>query len=386
MAIKIAVIAYACRRGGGLFQTINLLKALKNVTEDEQFMIVCPAGCGYEEIELPANSKLFVYKGSHSPLRYWFELHTLPKIVRNYKPDVIFGPANVGLTNPPVPQALFMRNAYFFYDKKHYPDMNLRTRLRIASLRPQIRKCVSVTDLIFCQTPVVKRRFCEKYHYPEGQIRILGFPPPKEITPITGSEAPSVFDRSSDNFYILLLTPYIPHRNPGVLIPLCRRYGVQIRQKQIKFITTVQVKDHPRAGAFLKEISRQHLEDVIINVGPLSRKDVARYLCCSDLLWLPTLLECLPTSYLEAMSVGVPILAPNLDFANYVCGDAAVYYNPWDVDSMFEKIMLLRENQEISQTLMSKGKLQLQDSKKFPQSWEEVAATTLRELRKLAGK
>jgi hypothetical protein len=53
---------------------------------------------------------------------------------------------------------------------------------------------------------------------------------------------------------------------------------------------------------------------------------------------------------------------------------------------MFEKIMLLRENQEISQILMSEGKLQLQDSKKFPQSWEEVAATTLRELRKLAGK
>ena len=61
MAIKIAIIAHACRGGGGLFQTANLLKALKNVTEDEQFMIVCPAGCGYEEIELPANSKLFVY-------------------------------------------------------------------------------------------------------------------------------------------------------------------------------------------------------------------------------------------------------------------------------------------------------------------------------------
>lgn len=387
MAIKIAIIAHACRGGGGLFQTANLLKALKNIAQDEQFMLVCSAGYGFEEIRLPDNSELFVYKGRHNPLeRYWFEFVTLPKIVARYNADVVYSPGNTGLTNPHVPQALFIRNAYLFYDKKHCPDMYPRLQLRIAALKWQVKKSLPGTKLIFCQTPVVKRRFCEKYHYPEGQIRILGFPPPAEITPAIGLETPSVFVKDAGNFYILLMTCYMPHKNPSVLIPLCKRYGAQIRKKQIKFITTVQAEDHPRAGVFLKEISKHRLEDVIINVGQIPREDIAKYLCCSHLLWLPTLLECLPTTYLEAMSVGVPILAPDLDFANYVCGDAAVYYDPWDVGSMFEKIMLLRENQEISQTLMSKGKLQLQDSKKFPQSWEEVAATTLRELRKLAGK
>ncbi len=385
MSIRIAIVAHACRSGGGLFQTTCLLKALKNVVQDEQFLLVCSAGYGFEEIKLPPNSKVLVYKGRHNPLeRYWFELVRLPGIIDRYNADVVYSPGITGLINPHVPQALFIRNAYLFYDKKHYPDMYPRLRLRIAALKLQAKRSLSQTSLIFCQTPVVKRRFAEKYRYPEKQIKVLGFPPPAEMLPATNLEAPCVLDKKLGDFRILMLTEYMPHKNPGILLPLCERYGSQIRERQIRFITTVEPEDHPQAEKFLKEVSRRGLGDVIINAGKLSRKDVSRYLCHSDILWLPTLLECLPTTYLEAMSLGTSILAPDLDFARYTCDEAAVYYDPWDVDSIFEKIMFMRENPQIRRGLAEKGKLQLQNREKFPESWEEVAAITLQELRKLA--
>jgi glycosyltransferase involved in cell wall biosynthesis len=385
MAIKIAIIAHACRGGGGLFQTTNLLKALKNVVRDEQFLLVCSAGYGFEKIELPPNSKVFVFQGKHNPLeRYWFELVTLPNLIDRYNPDVAYSPGPTGLVNSRVPQTLFIRNAYLFYDKKHYPDMRLRLRLRIAALKLEVRKSLRGTRLIFCQTPIVEQRFSEKYDYPRNQMRVLGFPPPAEMPSATNLEAPCILDKKLGDFRILMLTEYMPHKNPGILIPLCERYDSQIREKQIRFITTVEPEDHPRAEKFLKEVSRRGLGDVIINAGKLSRKDVSRYLRHSDILWLPTLLECLPTTYLEAMSVGAPILAPDLDFARYTCDEAAVYYDPWDVDSIFEKIMFMRENPQIRRGLAEKGKLQLQNREKFPESWEEVAAITLQELRKLA--
>ena len=138
--IKIAVIAHGCRVGGGLFGTLNLLKAFKNVAQDEQFLLVCSAGYGYEEIELPPNSKFFIYKGGHSPLvRTWFERVTLPKIVERYNPDVIFGPGNIGLTKPRAPQALFIRMPYLLYDKKYYPDIDWRLQFRVMALRHQIK-------------------------------------------------------------------------------------------------------------------------------------------------------------------------------------------------------------------------------------------------------
>ncbi len=383
--MKIAIIAHSCRVGGGLIGTKNLLKALKNVVKDEQFMVICSAGCGYEEIELPANSELFIYKDSHSLLkRYWFETIELPKIVKKYAPDVIFGPGNIGLTNPGVPQALFVRQAYLFYDKRHYPDIPLRALLRIKALKHQIKKSLPKTNLVFCQTPIVKQRFAEKMHYRMENIKIIPLPPPEEIFLKADLSKPAIFQELPDTFYVLILTRYLTHRNPSILIPLCKRFGKQIRNKGIKFITTVEPKDHPKAQRFLNDIVADNLKDIIINVGMLSRNDVSRYLSHSHLLWLPTLLETLCLPYLEAMKCGTAIMAPDLDFARYVCGDAAIFYNPWDIDSIFKTLMFIRENDSLRQTLIEKGSESLNDRQKFAGSWEETANNILYELRALA--
>jgi glycosyltransferase involved in cell wall biosynthesis len=380
--IKIAIIAHNCREGGGLVGTLNLVKAFKDVAQNEQFLLVCSAGYGYEEIELPPNSELFVYRGRQSPpARYWFDRVTLPAIVRRYNPDVIFGPGNTGLTRPGVPQALFIRLPYLFYDKKHFPDMPLIARLRLAEVRSKIMKSLPATELLFCQTPVVKRRLSDAFGYPEKQISILRFPCPQEIVHATDLEVPGVLKKNSDKFYVLLLTRYLTHRNPSVLIPLCKHYANQLREKQVKFITTVQKQDHPLAGRFLEEISRNHLEDVIINVGRLSREDVSRYFSHSHMLWLPTLMETLCIPFLEAMNMGVPILAPDLDFARYVCGEAALFYDPWNIESMFKHIMLLREDECLRRDLIAKGKSELGNRAKFSKNWQEVATDVIRNLR-----
>ena len=382
--IKIAVIAHNCRSGGGLIGATSLIGAFKNVAQKEKFLLICSSGYGYEEIELPPKSELFVYKGSHSPFaRYWFETITLPRIVNSYKPDVIFGSGNIGVTNPNVPQALLIHQAYLFYEKKYWPDTPLRWRFRIWALKQQIKKSLPKTDLIFCQTPIVRQRFSDKFGYPAGRIKVLRWPAPAEIKAAAILDSPPVIDKSAGNFYFLLLTNYMPHRNPSVLIPLCKRYGTEIRAKRIKFITTVEKKDGPHAVKFLKEISEYNLEDIIANVGYLSREDVLRYLSHSDVLWMPTTLETLCLPFLEAMAVEVPILAPDIDFARYVCGDAAIFYDPWDVESIFSNIMLMRENASLRKELVEKGKAQLGDRKIFAGSWEETATDLIRNLRLL---
>ena len=84
------------------------------------------------------------------------------------------------------------------------------------------------------------------------------------------------------------------------------------------------------------------------------------------------------------MSLGVPIVAPELDFARYVCGDAAVFYDPWDIESIFEKIMLVRENPSLCKEMAEKGRLELLKSEKFSATWEEVATDVLTNLKQLS--
>jgi glycosyltransferase involved in cell wall biosynthesis len=368
-----------------LVGTLNLLRAFKDVVEDEEFLLICSAGYGYEDIELPKGSEIFSYKGNHEPIaRYCFEKFKLPKIIKDYNPDVIFGAANVGLPSISIPQAVYVRQAYLFYDKKYYPQIHLKLQLRIAALKLQTKKSLPYTNIIYAQTPVVKRRFSEKYHYPENQIKVLPLPTPAEIKPVEGVEAPAVFDKSSDNFYILVLTRYLPHRNPSILIPLCKQYGNQIRDRKIKFITTVELEDDHRVGKFLRNISKYHLEDIIINVGGLSRQEVVRYFSHSQAFWMPTTLETLGLPFLEAMTMGVPILAPDIDFARYVCGEAALFYDPWNMDSIFNSILSISGEDSLRQKLVANGKKELMDREKFPADWKEVAVRVLQDLRHLA--
>jgi len=367
-----------------LHGTLNIFKSLKNVTTDEDYLIICPSGYGYEDIEFPVNSKCFFYKGSHSSVkRFVFERFNLPAIIKEYRPDIIYGAGNIGLINPVAAQALMIHNAYLFYGKEYFPDIHMKLQLRIAILKAEIKKMLAKTDLVFCQTPVVKNRFCAEFKYPPYQAKVINWPNPTEIRPRADLTVPAALDKSGKSFYILVLTRYLPHRNPEIILKLCERYSEKIKEKQIKFITTVEAGNNPRAGRFLSNVGKAGFGDIIINVGQLSREDVARYFMHSDILWEPTTLETLCLPFVEAMTMGVPILAPDIDFARYVCGEAAVFYNPWDLENIFEQIMLLRDNNELRQGLIVKGKVRLENKEIFPGNWDETAKAIIKQLKGL---
>lgn len=85
-------------------------------------------------------------------------------------------------------------------------------------------------------------------------------------------------------------------------------------------------------------IKSRGLEDSIINVGPLSQQDLGAFYKHCDALVMSTRLESFGT-YLEAMHFGMPILTSDLDFAHEVCGDAALYFNPWNAESIRDAIL-----------------------------------------------
>jgi hypothetical protein len=297
---------------------------------------------------------------------------------------MIFGPGNNGVFSPNAPQVLYIRQAYLFYGKKHYPNMWPRFYLRLLLLKHQMKSYIKRSHWIFCQTSVVRERFSKKFNFPQDKITVSGFPVPTEISLSNSFEVPTVFDKTADNFYVLLLTSYMPHRNPHILIPLCKRYAAQLRENNIKFITTLDPQAGGLSKEFLQDVVKGGFEDLIINVGHLARQDIVPHLKSSQILWHPTLLECMSTAYIEAMTLEVPIFTSNMDFARYVCDAAAVYYDPWDVDDVFKQLMRMRDEPGLRQELINAGKKQLENKEKFPENWDEVAKKLLDRFRMIA--
>lgn len=118
-------------------------------------------------------------------------------------------------------------------------------------------------------------------------------------------------------------------------------------------------------------IKSRGLEDSIINVGPLSQQDLGAFYKHCDALVMPTRLESFSGTYLEAMHFGMPILTSDLDFAHEVCGDAALYFNPWNAESIRDAILTLKSRPELKQDLVAKGQARLRAG--FKTTWDGVA-------------
>jgi glycosyltransferase involved in cell wall biosynthesis len=86
----------------------------------------------------------------------------------------------------------------------------------------------------------------------------------------------------------------------------------------------------------------------------------------------PSLSEGFGLPPLEAMLNGAPVVASNATCIPEVCGDAAHYFDPYDIDDMVKKIDDVLKKPELRKSLIAKGAKQVT---KF--SWRRMAEQTL---------
>jgi glycosyltransferase involved in cell wall biosynthesis len=84
---------------------------------------------------------------------------------------------------------------------------------------------------------------------------------------------------------------------------------------------------------------------------------------------------------LEAMTCGCPVIVSNAASLPEVCGDAALYVDPYSPEDIAEKIKLLLSNDRLREELRRKG---LERAKMF--SWEKCVQETLKVIEEVLAK
>lgn len=87
----------------------------------------------------------------------------------------------------------------------------------------------------------------------------------------------------------------------------------------------------------------------------LSEEELAAEYNASACLLFPSFYEGFGLPPLEAMACGTPAIVSRRSSMPEVCGDAAVYIDPDDLDDMAAKIIMLLENEALYQRLRAKG-------------------------------
>jgi len=93
----------------------------------------------------------------------------------------------------------------------------------------------------------------------------------------------------------------------------------------------------------------------------------------ASLFVLPSLCEGFGLPPLEAMKRGIPVVCSNICSLVEILGEAAIYFNPLDINEMAEKIKKVLENKDLRKSLRERG---FELMKKY--SWQRMAKETLR--------
>lgn len=174
-----------------------------------------------------------------------------------------------------------------------------------------------------------------------------------------------------DGVTCLSISTNYPHKNfyiiPGVIRVLKKKYP----DFKIRFVLTFDEKELPIAD---------DVKDSILFVGRVDVSECPYLYEQSDIMFMPTLLECFTATYPEAMRMERPIVTTDLEFARGLCGDAACYYSAVDAEDAAEAIHRVATDRNYANELINNGKKQLSSF----DNYDQRAAKLLRILSKIA--
>jgi len=189
------------------------------------------------------------------------------------------------------------------------------------------------------------------------------------------SELPAPIAPHRDKFRLFYLTRYYPHKGLEMLVEVMDKYRESLAN--VVIVITIEASQGKGAAKLLNEIASKGLENLVVNVGPLRKEQLPEYYAACDALIMPTRLESFSSAHLEAMHFELPILTSDLDFAREVCGDAALYFDPWDPGAIRDCILKLASDEQLASQLVAKGKERLNS---YDATWESNARNVLEAL------
>ena len=158
---------------------------------------------------------------------------------------------------------------------------------------------------------------------------------------------PNLWDRSIklpvfDGITLLTIASNYPHKNLAIIKDVCKCLKIRYPSFKFRFVLTIDKSAFPEINKCTEVLV---LGKVDISQCPFLYEQ-------SDIMFLPTLLECFSASYPEAMRMGKPIMTSSIGFAKGLCGKAAIYFDALNAKEIADKIYRLSMDSTLKERLI----------------------------------
>lgn len=285
----------------------------------------------------------------HRERRYAFEQLRLPAWARAERLDVLHSLGYVGPFFPPCPSVVTI------------PDLNMVAFGRQLPWTKRVvlgaftRWSANRADHVLTISSFSRDRICEALGIPREKITVtlLAAGPPEPAGDSAGVPR--------DGCYLVAFSSASPNKNIPCLLEAYRG-----ARERLGLTHDLVLVGHPPASGFGAIPRGVRFTGWL----PDSRRDAV--VAGADALVFPSLYEGFGLPILEAMALGVPVLASDRASLQEVGGDAAAYFDPTSSEELAHKLAWIARDESARAGLRAAG---FENVKRF--SWEKTAALTL---------
>ncbi|MGH9469981.1 MAG: heparinase II/III domain-containing protein [Terriglobia bacterium] len=362
--------------GGGKELALNLFSRLPHFRE-HRFVLFLPMRPEYPGLSASNIHCCFYEGGSNLAARYVALQRTLPRICVEYHADSLLCLGNFAPRKSQCPTLVLIQNAHLVCREKIAEQRRTSREKLILAYGRRASRRLPHDVCVVVQTPVMRERLLSGSGLPPERVAVI--PCPSGILANSRPELCRESARRDRPFTFLCLARYYAHKNLEIL-PEALKCLAALTRAPVRCLISISPGQHPGARRLLARIEREALSTPLRNIGSVPSSSLAEVYGAADAVILPTLLESYSATYSEAMHFGLPVLTSDRDFARYLCGDAAAYFDPLDAGSIASTMLAVMENPGLRQTLVARGRRIVAE---LP-SWDDIAACFVESLERTA--
>lgn len=364
--LRILFNAVSAKSGGSAVYMMNLFRSLSHKNNGHDFVFLVPPRLANEFGDSSNHIQVIPTEaGLGSPWkRFFWDQVILRRIAKEQRIDVLVATSDYGMLFPPCRQLLMIGNSLFFssfYIKQILPRKSLKFKLQfllrqwLISLSTRFSKIVvapsqSLLAIINRSIGGLGGKLSWNYlGVPLAQFSVHRLP--------VSEDARESGDRP---FQILYVSEYSDYKNLTVLLKAVILLREQ-EENNFRLVTTADPRQFPEVEIATREEDQALAADPWVAssvkfTGSVPYEDVPELYRQSDLFVFPSLAESFGYPLVEAMTVGLPIIASDIPICREICGEAAVYFSPQDPLALVQQVILLRNDPDLRKQLGEAGR------------------------------
>ena len=235
------------------------------------------------------------------------------------------------------------------------------------------KKNINKSDLIITVSNYIKNEIMEYFKIKEERIKVIYLGYYKSFRAIEKEKLSSLFNKYNVNFkFILFVGSVEPRKNLKNVILAYSNLPEKYKREYKLLIVGFKGWENSQVMELINK------DKNIKYLGYVDDETLAYLYDKASIFLYPSLYEGFGLPPIEAMACGCPVIVSNVASLPEVCGDAALYVSPDDIDNINHAIQLLLDDSNLREELVKKG---VKRTKRF--SWDKCAQEHIRAFKKV---